>query len=96
MPLRIALILPAALTIAFAACGDSGENNKKAYDACVAWAKTQEKFANAEFAAQDKAQIAGMQDSSIAVVIPVKIAGQDDRVQCSIVKQQDGTFANQP
>lgn len=83
------------LSLTLAACGGS-DNNKSAYEACVtsgkrAGAPTEK----AEFAPMDKAEFAGMQDSSIAVIVPYKLDGQDGKLQCSIVKNQDGTFKNQ-
>ncbi|MFN0041916.1 MAG: hypothetical protein ACKVSF_01740 [Alphaproteobacteria bacterium] len=88
--------LPAlAFALILAACGGGGENNKKAYEACVNWAKKQEKYAGVEPAAQDKAEFAGMQDASIAVIIPAKIGDQDAKIQCSVVKNQDGSFSVQ-
>ncbi len=92
---RAVLVAVPALTLFAVACGGGGEANKKAYEACVAWAKKQEKYAAAEMAPQDKSQIAGMQDSSIAVVIPAKVAGEDAKIECSVVKNQDGTMSVQ-
>jgi len=89
------LALPVLLSLSLAACG-GGDNNKSAYEACVASGKRAgAPTEKAEFAAMDKATFAGMQDSSIAVIVPYKLDGQDGKLQCSIVKNQDGTFKNQ-
>ena len=93
--LRKALALPALLSLTLAACGGGGDN-KNAYEACVASGKRAgSPTEKAEFAPMDKASFAGMQDSSIAVIVPYKLDGQDGKLQCSIVKNQDGTFKNQ-
>jgi hypothetical protein len=92
---RTVLAAVPALTLFAAACGGGSESNKKAYEACVAWAKKQEKYAAAELAPLDKSQIAGMQDSSIAVVIPAKVAGADAKIECSVIKNQDDTMSVQ-
>lgn len=83
--------------VAFAAAGcGKNENNQKAYDACIASAKTPGgQLEKAEFAPIDKAQIAGMQDASIAVNISYTLDGQTGMLQCSVVKQKDGTFTVQ-
>lgn len=86
---------PVLLSLALAACGGS-DNNQKAYETCVASGKRAgTPTEKAEFAPMDKASFAGMQDSSIAVIVPYKLDGQDGKLQCSIVKNQDGTFKNQ-
>ena len=83
------------LNFAVAGCGKS-ENNQKAYDACIASAKVPGgKLEKAEFTPFEKAQFAGMQDASIAVNIPYTLDGQTGLLQCSIVKQKDGTFTAQ-
>lgn len=89
------IVASTALSLAITACGGS-ENNQKAYEACVASGKRAGvPTEKAEFAPMDKAEFAGMQDSSIAVIVPYKLDGQDGKLQCSIVKNQDGTFKNQ-
>lgn len=83
------------LSLFLAACGGN-DNNEKAYEACIASGKRSgAPTEKAEFAPMDKAEFAGMQDSSIAVIVPYKLDGQDAKLQCSIVKNQDGTFKNQ-
>lgn len=84
-----------AFSLSLTACGGD-DNNKKAYEACVASGKRAGvPTEKAEFAPMDKAEFAGMQDSSIAVIVPYKLDSQDGKLQCSIVKNQDGTFKNQ-
>ncbi|MGE0095302.1 MAG: hypothetical protein AB7M05_10310 [Alphaproteobacteria bacterium] len=89
------IVASTVLSLALAACGGS-DNNKNAYEACIASGKRAgSPTEKAEFAPMDKAEFAGMQDSSIAVIVPYKLDGQDGKLQCSIVKNQDGTFKNQ-
>lgn len=93
--IAIKILCPALFALVLASCG-GGDNNKGAYEACVASGKRAGAATEkAEFAPMDKAEFAGMQDSSIAVIVPYKLDGQDGKLQCSIVKNQDGTFRNQ-
>src|SRR5262245_23656690 len=83
-----ALVLGAAL--ALAACGGAKEDDAKAYNACLTFAKG--KLPKAEVAAQDKAKINSLQDGTVAVVIPYKLDGKDAIADCNTQKQQDNTF----
>ena len=85
----------AALALVVTACGPS-ENNKLAYEGCIASAKKPgSKIASAQFATMDQAQTAGMQDSSIAVNVSFTLDGKTGLLQCSMIKQKDGAFRNQ-
>ena len=86
--LRTAVLAIAAATLA--ACGGAKEDDAKAYNACLTFAKA--KLAKAEFAAQDKAKINSLQDGTVAVVIPYKLDGKDAIADCNTQKQQDNSF----
>ena len=79
-------------TMLLAAC-DSKKDDADAYAACIAYAKKPGfKFAAAEFAALDKSKVNSLQDGTVAVVVPIKLAGKDATYDCNAQKQQDGTF----
>jgi len=83
----------AALALLVAACGDSGKDERGAYEACLALAKKAgSPLAQAQFAKFEDSKAAGMQDSSIGVIIPYELAGKKGSYQCNAMKQQDGSF----
>ena len=78
-----------------ASCGES-DSNKAAYQACLASGKRPaSRVANAQLAGIDKATFGLMQDSSISVNIPYTLDGRNGVLQCSVLKQQDGSLKNQ-
>ncbi|HVO14928.1 MAG TPA: hypothetical protein VMV26_06935 [Alphaproteobacteria bacterium] len=82
-----------ALAALAAGCGDGGKDERGAYDACLATAKKAgSPIADAQFAKFEDAKAAGMQDSSIGVIIPYELAGKKGSYQCNAMKQQDGSF----
>jgi hypothetical protein len=86
------VLIAGAAALTLIACGKN-ESNQKAYEACIASAKAPgSPTEKAEFAPLEKAQIAGMQDASIAVNIPYTLDGQSSLLQCSVMKEKDGTF----
>jgi hypothetical protein len=91
----IAVLGLAALAVT--ACGQGGgKEDKAAYEGCVRDAKKpNSKVANASFAAQDKATFGYMQDSSITVRIPYQLDGKQGTLECSMVKQSDGSYKDQ-
>jgi hypothetical protein len=83
----------AALAALVVGCGDGGKDERGAYEACLAQAKKAgSPIAGAQFAKFEDAKAAGMQDSSIGVIIPYELAGKKGSYQCNAMKQQDGSF----
>ena len=90
---RAALGAVAAVTMAtLAACGGAGENNKKAYAACLAKAKADPKIAKAQFAEMDEKKIFSTQDSNLTVRIAYTLDGKSSEYECIVAKQQDDTW----
>lgn len=87
---RVAL----AVILAGAAAGCSkGQDEKAAYDVCLASAKKEAKFAKASFASQEASNIQGSAgDSGIRVNIPYELDGQKGLYQCIAEKQTDGSY----
>lgn len=83
-------ILFAGAALVLVACGDAKEDDAKAFNTCLVFAKG--KLPKAEFVAQDKAKINSMQDGTVAVVIAYKLDGKDAQVDCNVQKQQDNSF----
>jgi hypothetical protein len=78
-----------------AGCGDRS-NDRAAYEGCLGEAKQAgAPTAGATFASFEQATFGYMQDSSINVRIPYELAGKKGVYECSMMKQQDGTFKNQ-
>jgi hypothetical protein len=85
---RVIFVAVPALALLVAACGDKPEVVKqKAFDACLAWAKAQEKYASAEIGAMDNATITINTDKSVTVSIPAKIGEDEGKVECSVAKK---------
>jgi hypothetical protein len=88
----LAGILGAAL--ALAACGNSKEQDRRAYEACLAAAKAPgQRFAEARFESFENSKVAGSAaEEEIRVSIPYELAGQKGLYQCIAQKQSDGSF----
>lgn len=85
---RAILVAVPALALFAAACGEKPEVVKqKAFDACVTWAKAQEKYAAAELGAMDKATVTINADKTVSVSIPAKVGEEEGKVECSVAKQ---------
>jgi hypothetical protein len=87
--------LVAALAVAaLAACGGGGEQDRKAYEACLAAAKAPgSRVAAATFATFEDSKIAGSTgEEEIRVSIPYELAGQKALFQCVTQRQRDGSF----
>ena len=90
-------LVPAGLGVILlaGACGDRA-NDRAAYDACLAdGKKSGSPIAQASFSSFEQTTFGYMQDASINVRIPYDLAGKKGVLECSMVKQQDGTFKNQ-
>jgi hypothetical protein len=84
----------AALAATLAACGQSGEQDKKAYEACLTAAKgAGSRVATAAFEPFEKAKVAGgTGEEELRVSIPYELAGQKGLYQCIAQRQRDGSF----
>lgn len=84
----------AVLSVALlSACADSSKVNKAAYDACLAAATANSRYAGATFTAFDNKMIGvSAGDEDLRVNIPYELAGQKNTYQCIAQKQSDGTF----
>jgi hypothetical protein len=93
---RLRLVLgAAALTFLTSACGDRA-NDRAAYEGCLTdGKKAGSKAAQATFESFEKTTFGYMQDASINVRIPYELAGNKGVHECSMVKQNDGSFKNQ-
>jgi gas vesicle protein len=90
----IGLVAAVGAAAALGACGTSGEQDRKAYEACLAAAKgAGSRIAAASFATFEDSKIAGSTgEEEIRVNIPYELAGQKALYQCIAQKQPDGTF----
>ena len=83
-----------AAIVALSACGKTGEQERKAYAACLAAAKAPgSRTAGANFETFENSKIVGSTgEEEIRVSIPYEMAGQKALYQCIAQKQPDGTF----
>ena len=80
------------LALALAGCA-KGKDEQLAYDVCLAAAKKEPRYAKAQFAAKENANIqASTGDSGIRVNIPFELDGKKGLYQCIADKQIDGTY----
>ncbi len=87
------LVMIGAASVLVAACGDSGKQDRAAYEACLGAAKADAKTANAKFEPFEKSTIAGSTgEEEIRVSIPYEQDGKTARYQCIAQKQRDGSF----
>jgi hypothetical protein len=91
--LGAALLLASAVGL-LAACGDSGKQNRAAYDACLASsAAAALKAAGAKFAAFEEAKVTGSTgEEELRVNIPYEAGPIKTVFQCIAQKQRDGSF----
>ena len=81
----------AAIVVAFGCA--KGQDDKLAYDVCIAAAKKEPKYAKAQFASQGNSNIqASTGDADIRVNSPYALEGQKGLYQCIAAKQVDGTY----
>lgn len=75
-------------------CGDSGKQDRAAYEACVAAAKAPgTKLANAKFESFENSKVTGSTgEEEVRVNIPYELGGQKATHQCIAQKQRDGSF----
>ena len=91
MSLRAVLTL--TLAAVAAACARPGQDDKAAYEVCLAAAKKDPKYAKASFATQEQSNIqASTGDADIRVNIPYELDGKKSLYQCIAAKQSDGTY----
>ena len=70
-----------------------GEDEKLAYDACLAAAKKDANYAKAKLASQEQSNIqASTGDAGIRVNIPYELEGKKGLYQCIAEKQKDGSY----
>ena len=80
------------LALALSGCA-KGKDEQLAYDVCLAAAKKEPRYAKAQFAAKENANIqASTGDSGIRVNIPFELDGKKGLYQCIADKQIDGTY----
>jgi hypothetical protein len=91
---EVGIVAVLCATVLLAACGNSKEQDRQAYEACLAAAKTPgQRFAEAKFEAFENSKVAGSAgEEEIRVSIPYEMAGQKGLYQCIAQKQTDGTF----
>jgi hypothetical protein len=81
------------LTLVLGGCAKPGADDQKAFDVCLAAAKKDPKYAKAQFAAREGANIqASAGDADIRVNIPYELEGKKGLYQCIAAKQSDGTY----
>lgn len=92
--MRAARLIAVGLTaMALTACGKSSEQDKLAYEACLAAAKKDPKIGAATFSSLEQSKIAGSTgEEEIRVNIPYELGGTKGLYQCIAQKQVDGTF----
>ena len=89
---RIAVASACAVVLSLAGCA-KGKDEQMAYDVCLAAAKKEPRYAKAQFAAKENANIqASTGDSGIRVNIPFELDGKKGLYQCIADKQIDGTY----
>jgi hypothetical protein len=83
-----------AALAALSACGKTGEQDRKAYEACLAAAKAAgSRVAGANFETFENSKIVGSTgEEEIRVNIPYEMGGQKALYQCIAQKQPDGSF----
>jgi hypothetical protein len=95
MNIAMRSLLPAFLAaaiVSLAACA-KGEDEKMAYEVCLAAAKKDGKFAKATFATKEQSNIqASAGDSGLRVNIPYELDGKKGLYQCIADKQTDGSY----
>ncbi|MCC6473694.1 MAG: hypothetical protein IT514_08115 [Burkholderiales bacterium] len=81
-----------ALGMAVGACA-KGEDERLAYEVCLAAAKKDPKYAKATLASQAGSNIqASTGDADIRVNIPYELDGNKGLYQCIAAKQADGSY----
>lgn len=84
---------PVLALVVLAGCGERGKDERAAFEACLGNAKKDQKFAKAQFAPFDKANVQGSTgDAGLRVNIPYEMDGKKGTYQCVAEKQSDGTF----
>ncbi|TAJ40556.1 MAG: hypothetical protein EPO55_08540 [Reyranella sp.] len=80
--------------LALGACGkSSGNQDKLAYEVCLASAKKDARVASAAFATLEQSKITGSTgEEEIRVNIPYELDGKKALFQCIAQKQADGSF----
>jgi len=83
----------AALLTAATACGERGQDERLAYEACLANAKVDKFVGKAAFESREKSNIQGSAgDAGLRVNIPYELDGKKGLFQCIAEKQTDGSF----
>jgi hypothetical protein len=91
-PARCGLFALCALLALLAGCA-KGEDEKLAYDTCLAAAKKDPNYAKASLATQAQSNIqASTGDAGIRVNIPYELEGKKGLYQCIAEKQSDGSY----
>jgi hypothetical protein len=91
-PARCGLFALCALLAVLAGCA-KGEDEKLAYDTCLAAAKKDPNYAKASLATQAQSNIqASTGDAGIRVNIPYELEGKKGLYQCIAEKQSDGSY----
>ncbi|MGH8696626.1 MAG: hypothetical protein ACREVS_09125 [Burkholderiales bacterium] len=89
---RLAVAGALGLALALAGCA-RGKDDQAAYDACLAAAKKDPKYAKAAFATKEQSNIqASTGDAAIRVNIPYELEGTKGLYQCIADKQTDGAY----
>lgn len=89
---RFVILLAMGLSVLVAACAKS-EDNRLAYEVCLAGAQKDAKYAKAAFATQEQSNIqASTGDADIRVNIPYELDGKKGLYQCIAGKQKDGSY----
>jgi hypothetical protein len=91
---EVGIVAVLCATVLLAACGNSKEQDRKAFEACLAAAKTPgQRFAEAKFETFENAIVAGSTgEEEIRVSIPYELAGEKGLYQCIAQKQSDGNY----
>jgi hypothetical protein len=89
---RFAVVGALGLALALGGCA-RGKDEQLAYDACLAGAKKDPKYATATFATREKSNIqASTGDAGIRVNIPYELDGKKGLYQCIADKTNDGSY----
>ena len=92
MNVKRGLVFAVALGLALGGCA-KGKDEQLAYDACLAAAKKDAKYAKAAFSTQEQSNIqASTGYSGIRVNIPYELGGKKGLYQCIADKQPDGGY----